>query len=124
MKNFEKADKIILWIVGFSIGIFVLLLSQKSQNELINELTFKISVFALTVVILGLSFRVFSFFTQMRYSAIITSFVSFAEGFSSTPEIPDYREITEKDTAEELIEYLKSDFNEIVKDKCISNGPG
>jgi len=119
-ENFEKADKIIIWIVGFSIGIFVLLLKQKSENELINELTFEISVFSLIVAILGLSFRVFSFFTQMRYSAIITSFVSFAEGFSSTPEIPDYREITEEDTAEDLIEYLKSDFNEEVKEKNVS----
>ena len=40
-QNFERADKIIIWIVGFSIGIFVLLFSSdlKSQNFLtINKL--------------------------------------------------------------------------------------
>src|SRR5690606_454612 len=92
----------------------------KSDNLIINELTFEISVFSLTVVILGLTFRIFSFFTQMRYSAIVTSFISFAEGFSYTPEIPNVREITEKDSAEDIIGYLKSDFDEVVKDKNVS----
>ena len=119
-ENFEKADKIIIWIVGFSIGIFVLIISQKSQNKIINDLTFEISVFALTVVILGLIFRIFSFFTQMRYSTIVTGFVSFAEGFTNSPEILETREITDKDSAEDIIEYLKSDFGEKVEDKNVS----
>ena len=119
-ENFEKADKIIIWIVGFSIGIFVLLLSQKSESKIINDLTFEISIFSLTVVILGLTFRIFSFFTQMRYSTIVTGFVSFAEGFSNSPEILETREITEKDSAEDIIEYLKSDFGEKIKDNNVS----
>jgi hypothetical protein len=119
-ENFEKADKIIIWIVGFSIGIFVLLINQKSENEIINHLTFEISTFSLIVVILGLIFRVFSFFTQMRYSSIITNFISFAEGFSNTPEIPEFREITEKDSVEDIIVYLKSDFDHDVKDENVS----
>ena len=119
-ENFEKADKIIIWIVGFSIGIFVLLLSQKAENPLIIELTNEISIFSLTVVILGLIFRIFSFFTQIKYSTIVTGFVSFAEGFSNSPEIIETREITEKDSAEDLIKYLKLDFGEEVKDKNVS----
>lgn len=119
-ENFEKADKIIIWIVGFSIGIFVLLLNQTSENELIINLSLEISIIALIVVVLGLSFRVVSFFTQIQYAAIVTKFVSFAEGFSGMPEIPEHRDISEKDTAEDLIKYLELDFNIEVEEEDIS----
>ena len=118
--NFERADKIITWIVGFSIGIFVLLLSQGTDNEIINGLSFKISVFALVVVILGLLFRISSFFTQIRYSTIVVGFVSFAETVTNAPEIPEIREIDENESVENLIKYLKSDFGADIKELDLS----
>ena len=114
-ENFEKADKIIIWIVGFSIGIFVLIISQNTNNEFIVNLTFEISVFSLLVVIAGLLFRIFSFFTQMLYTGIVISFATFAESISSSPEIPISREIKTNDSVERIIEFLKDDFNFEVK---------
>jgi hypothetical protein len=119
-ENFEKADKIIIWIVGFSIGIFVLLISQKSKNGIITDLTFEISIYSLIVVILGLLFRICSFFTQIKYSTIIVGFISFAEGFVNTPEILELREIDENESAENLIEFLKNDFDADFKEQDLS----
>ncbi|MGX1930193.1 hypothetical protein [Flagellimonas sp. 2504JD4-2] len=114
-KNFEKADKIIIWIVGFSIGIFVLLISQKTENRLILDLTFEIYVYSLSVVILGLLFRISSFFTQIRYSTIVIELASYSEGLNNTPELNETRKIDENDSAEDVIEYLRLDFNEQVR---------
>lgn len=119
-QNFERADKIIIWIVGFSIGIFVLLFSSdlKSQNFLIiNKLVPPILVTSLLIVIFGLIFRVFSFFTQMIYSKIILGFSSYASSYANAPtdEIPFPREIKDLDNCEDIIYYLKEDFK-IIKE--------
>lgn len=108
--NFEKADRIIIWIVGFSIGIFTLILTRESKHPLINELEFEITIVALITVILGLLFRIFSFFTQIRLNSIVFDFVSFATGYYNASEIPIPRTISEVDSLDNIINFLEEDF--------------
>lgn len=121
MDNFEKADKIIIWIVGFSIGIFALILTRESKNPLINELEFEITIVALATVILGLLFRIFSFFTQMRLNSIVFDFVSFATGYTEAYVIPIPRTILEIDTLDNIIIFLEEDFGIKMKKNDTSN---
>ena len=110
IENFEKADKIIIWIVGFSIGIFMLILTRKSENPIFLEMEFELTIIALITVVLGLLFRIFSFFTQMRLNSIVFDFVSFATGYSKAFKIPIPRKITEVDSLDNIIIFLEKDF--------------
>lgn len=110
IENFEKADKIIIWIVGFSIGIFILILTRKSENTLLVELEFELTIIALITVILGLLFRIFSFFTQVRLNSIVFDFVSFATGYNKASEIPIPKTILEVDSIDNIIIFLEEDF--------------
>jgi uncharacterized membrane protein len=121
MDNFEKADKIIIWIVGFSIGIFALILTRESKNPLINELEFEITIVALATVILGLLFRIFSFFTQMRLNSIVFDFVSYATGYTEAYDIPIPRTILEIDSLDNIIIFLEEDFGIKMKKIDTSN---
>ena len=107
---FEKADKIIIWIVGFAIGVFMLILTRKTENPIFLKLEFELTIVALISVILGLLFRIFSFFTQMRLNSIVFDFVSFATGYSKASEIPIPRIITEVDSLDNIIIFLEEDF--------------
>lgn len=109
-ENFDKADKIIIWIVGFAIGVFILIFSRDLKNPFIEDLALSISIFSLSVVILGLTFRVISFFTQLKLTEIIVDFVSYSEGFANTPELPTPRKIKESDSLEDIVYYFKEDF--------------
>lgn len=110
IENFEKADKIIIWIVGFSIGIFMLIITRKSENPIFLELEFELTIIALITVVLGLFFRIFSFFTQMRLNSIVLDFVAFATGFNKASEIPIPKTITEIDSLDNIIIFLEEDF--------------
>ncbi|MXN89694.1 hypothetical protein GR160_00505 [Flavobacterium sp. Sd200] len=73
--NFERADKIVIWIVGFSIGIFVLLLGKEIDKSLPLPCN-SIIIISLIIIIFGLTYRILSFFTTMLMSKILVSFVS------------------------------------------------
>ncbi|MCG2420521.1 hypothetical protein K8089_15980 [Aequorivita sp. F47161] len=110
IENFEKADKIIIWLVGFSIGIFVLIFTRNTDNLIINQNVFEISIISLVTVILGLLFRIISFFTQMTLSSIVFDLIAYAAGFSEIKKLPTPREIEQNDTINDIIFYLKEDF--------------
>lgn len=114
-RNFERADQIIIWIVGFSIGIFVFLFTKdydaaNPNYKVLLDLSRQITIVSLLVVVLGLIYRIFSFFTQMLLSEIVTEFSGYCDGYSSTPEFPVPREITDSDTIADIIYYFEEDF--------------
>lgn len=88
-QTFERADKIIIWIVGFSIGIFVLLFKSYECETSINNLipTKTIAIISLIVIILGLIFRIVSFYTVMLLNNIISSFSSYTDFIANAPEL-------------------------------------
>ncbi|MEL1248105.1 MULTISPECIES: hypothetical protein [Flavobacterium] len=125
-QSFERADRIIIWIVGFSIGIFVILFTKdydiKNPNyKTITELSNQITIVSLIVVIFGLIFRIFSFFSQMLLTAINMDFAGYADGFSTTLEFPTPRKIKNSDTIEDIIYYFEQDFKIIQEKPDFSN---
>lgn len=112
--NFERADQIITWIVGFSIGIFVLILPKDKIDNLkdIYGTTYQTLNFSLYVIIFGLLYRIFSFITNILNSMILNDLSSFSRGFSANiDEIPIPRNLTGNETTIQIAEYLKEDFN-------------
>jgi hypothetical protein len=112
--NFEKADQIIIWIVGFSIGIFVLILPKDKIDSLkdIYGTTYQTLNFALYVIIFGLLYRIFSFVTNFINSMILNDLSSFSRGFSANiDDIPVPRDLIGDETTIQIAEYLKEDFN-------------
>lgn len=109
-ENFERADKIIIWIVGFAIGVFMLTIIKGNENEILENILFEICLFSIVIVILGLLFRVVSFLTQLRLSNILMVFSSRIAGMTTEFEIPFPREIKESDGILDIIRYLKEDF--------------
>ena len=112
--NFEKADQIIIWIVGFSIGIFVLILPKDKIDSLkdIYGTTYQTLNFALYVIIFGLLYRIFSFVTNFIISMILNDLSSFSRGFSANiDDIPVPRDLIGNETTIQIAEYLKEDFN-------------
>ena len=112
--NFERSDRIITWIVGFSIGIFVLVFPKDLIVGLskIDKFTLSILNFSLFVIIFGLLYRICSFLTQTLNSIILSDISNYFRGLNiNTDEIPFPREISGDETTFQLIQYLKEDFN-------------
>jgi hypothetical protein len=125
-RNFERADQIIIWIVGFSIGIFVFLFTKEydaanPNYKILLDLSKQITIVSLLVVVFGLIYRIFSFFAQMLLSEIVTEFSGYCDGYSSTPEFPVPREIQDSDTIEDIIYYFEEDFKIIEQMPDLNN---
>lgn len=117
---FDKSDDIIKWIVGFFATIIAFLISEikmKNIESLKNsDLEYIILIYSFIIIILGLLFRMFSFLTQITLNNITESYLGQARGaIVDTNNIPEPREITENETVENLIYYLKVDFGKDVE---------
>lgn len=118
--NFERADQIITWIVGFSIGIFVFILSKDEIENLKNISGTRHIVlnFSLYVIIFGLLYRVISFITSYLNTMILNDILSFSKGFTmNLDDLPISRTLTGNETNSELAKYLLEDFSYTVSIK-------
>ena len=125
--TFERADKIIIWLVGFSIGVFVLLLSSDLDKanpnfKLITSLSINIIIISLIVVILGLLFRLCSFFAQNYLNSALMNFSGFTESQVNFPDLPEVHEIKETDSIDDILFYLDLDYG-YKRDKPINLPP-
>lgn len=118
-ETFERADRIIIWIVGFAIGIFVLLMNKDIDGS-IPIPVFEIIAVSLVTIIFGLIYRIFSFFAMMYMTKVYVSFSAHIEIFCNLTDIPSPREIKDSDSLHDIIAYLKYDFN-YVSDTEYSN---
>lgn len=81
-----------------------------------SDLEYIILIYSFIIIILGLLFRMFSFLTQITLNNITESYLGQARGaIVDTNNIPEPREITENETVENLIYYLKVDFGKDVE---------
>lgn len=124
--NFEKADQIITWIVGFSIGILVLIL-PKDNIESLKDLygtTYYLLNLALLVIFFGLLYRIFSFITNLVNSTILNDLSGFTRGFTANlDEIPIARSLSGNETTIQIAQYLKEDFNYVAPYKIEQDDP-
>lgn len=117
---FDKSDDIIKWIVGFFATIIAFLISEikiKNIESLKDsDLEYIVLIYSLIIIILGLLFRMFSFLTQITLNNITESYLGHARGaIIDTNNIPEPRKISDSETVENLIYYLKVDFGKDVE---------
>jgi hypothetical protein len=108
----EQSDKIIVWLVGFSITSIALSISKNTElNSFINNLTNYILICGSLTVIFGVLYRIFLYLAQAFESMILMSFENYIEGYNNPPDVHFGRELSEKDTYDDIVDYIKIDFD-------------
>jgi len=107
----DQSDKIIVWLVGFSIAIIALLLSK--GNLLfplsLNYLTALILIYSFTIVF-GILYRISMYLTQLIENRLFVNFEGYIFNLLNGPKIDMPRKLKETDTYFDIIQYFKEDF--------------
>lgn len=108
----EQSDKIIVWLVGFSITSIALSISKETVlNSFINNLTNYILICGSLTVIFGVLYRIFLYLAQAFEINILIAFEGYIEGYNNPPDVHFGRELSEKDTYDNIVDYIKIDFD-------------
>ncbi len=120
----EQADRIIVWLVGFSIASIALTISNENSLKAIsNDLPALLIIFSCMTVILGILYRIVNYVTQLTENQIMMKFNAGIDVYKNPqdiPLIPPYRNLSGEENCEDLRKYLKEDFN-IEVDKIEDN---
>jgi len=107
----DQSDKIIVWLVGFSIASIALTLEKRdAMNVLIGNFADYIFIFGSITIITGVLYRVFLFIAQSLEINILIAFESYIEGYNNPPNIHIGRSISENDTYDEIVDFIQEDF--------------
>lgn len=119
----EQSDKIITWIVGFSIASIVISLSKtKEINDISNSLSSLIIIFSCLTIIFGVVCRVFLYVAQNLENTVVIKFTGFVDALKNEDKI-DYKipkDKIENKSIEELQKSLRDEFG-IDSDEYYSN---
>lgn len=108
----DQSDKIIVWLVGFSITSIALSISKETElNAFINNLTNYILICGSLTVIFGVLYRIFLYLAQAFEINILIAFEGYIEGYNNPPNVHFGRELSEKDTYDDVVKYIKIDFD-------------
>jgi len=106
----EQSDKIIVWVVGFSIGAIALSISSiEILSEISNNLHFYIILLSSLTVIFGVLYRLFLYISQQLDYQIMLYLGGYLESFRLPQKSP--ASLPDGVTSDEIIEYAKKDFN-------------
>ncbi|HZL09400.1 MAG TPA: hypothetical protein VFC65_05335 [Prolixibacteraceae bacterium] len=110
----EQADRIIVWLVGFSIASIALTISNENTLKAISiDLPILIVKFSCMTVILGILYRIVNYLMQIYGNQIIMNFGASVDVYKNPqdiPSIPPYRQLDGTESCEELRSFLKEDF--------------
>lgn len=108
----DQSDKIIVWLVGFSISSIALSLGKESElNAIINNLPKYIIICGSLTIIFGVLYRIFLYLAQVFEIHIIVAFEGYIEAYNNPPNVHFGRELSEDDTYDDVIKYIKTDFD-------------
>ena len=108
----DQSDKIIVWLVGFSITSIALSISKETElNLFINNLTNYILICGSLTVVFGVLYRIFLYLAQVFEINILTAFGGYIEGYNNPLDMYFGRELSEEDTYDDIVDYLKYDFD-------------
>ena len=111
-KNNETIDKIIVWLVGFSVTIIVaLLLKVPANNPIIEKSGSLIMFFACLTILFGITQRIAMVVINKREIDFIIDFNHFVTGYN-LPENTKYTRVlsVNENSLSDIIDYLKNDF--------------
>src|SRR5690554_3995180 len=107
----EQADKIIVWLVGFSIASIALSISNsKLLIEISDLLPAVIIIFSSLTIIFGVLYRTFIYIAQTLENHMLISFEGYVEGYNNPPDIELPRDINNNESIENLVNFLHEDF--------------
>jgi len=107
----DQADKIIVWLVGFSVTSIALTISNSDKlNFFLDSLSNYVMIFGSLTVILGILYRIFVFVAQSLELRILLEFEVYVEGYNNPPIIHVGREITDDNIYDEIVDFIKEDF--------------
>lgn len=117
---FDRAEQIVLWIVGFSTATIVLLFSN-GKFEITNfqkndTLILMIVKNLLLVCCFGLSFRILSFLTELLLDNISRNLYAALKGFQTFFNIKKNK-FENNENAEEIIKIINYEFDWDLKDR-------
>ena len=111
---FERAEQIVLWIVGFSTATIVLLISTNkfeiANFQKNNTLILMIIKNLLLVCCFGLSFRVLSFLTELLLDHISRNLYAALKGFQTFFNIKKNK-FENNENSEEIIKIINYEFD-------------
>ncbi|SHK60868.1 hypothetical protein [Epilithonimonas mollis] len=111
---FERAEQIVLWIVGFSLAAIVLLITNgKSEIDKIQgteALRVMVIKNFLLICCFGLSFRILSFVTELILENISKSLYGLLKGFHSSLNL-EKNKFNNNEDSEEIIKIINKDFD-------------
>lgn len=112
----EQSDKIIVWLVGFSIASIALSLEKREvMNSIIENFAHYIFIFGSVTIITGILYRVSKYVAQTLEINILLGFESYIEGYNNPPKIHIGRTIIDEDTYDDIVDFIKEDFGAEIK---------
>jgi len=107
----DQADKIIVWLVGFSVTSIALTISHSEElNLFLKNFSNYVLIFGSLTVILGVLYRIFVFIAQSLELRILLEFETYVEGYNNPPIIHVGRDINDSNTYDEIVDFIKTDF--------------
>jgi hypothetical protein len=117
----DQSDKIIVWLAGFSVTAIVLVIGKFDKTIKIHEdFNQVILIFSSLTIVLGLLYRIFLYVTQFLELKILSEFDLLVDILKNPPVLNTHREIKDKDTYDDIIKYIETDFNMKIDRKDIS----
>ncbi len=108
----DQSDKIVVWLVGFSIASITLSIGNKELvNSIIPNISGTILIFSALTSIFGILYRIMLYLYQTFEIQILMNFEGFIEGYNDPPEIHFGRNIADSDNYDDIVDYLKIDFD-------------
>lgn len=117
---FERAEQIVLWIVGFSTATIVLCITNGKfemtnfQNN--NALILMIIKNLLIVCCFGLSFRILSFLTELLLDNISKNLYGYLKGFQNLYNTKKIK-FNNNENSEEIIRVINDEFDWDLKNR-------
>jgi hypothetical protein len=107
----DQADRIIVWLVGFSIATIALIISKVNLiSDLSQNLPFVLIIFCSLTIIFGILYRIFLFIAQFLENHLLLKFEAYV-GSLNWPRMDTPRFLKETEPIEDLIKYFKNDFD-------------
>ena len=117
---FERAEQIVLWIVGFSTATIVLLVTNEkfeiSDFQKNDALILMIIKNLLLVCCFGLAFRIFSFLTELLLDHISKTLYVSLKGFQAFLNFKKNK-FNNNENSEEIIKILNDEFDWDLKNR-------
>jgi hypothetical protein len=108
----QRADKIIVWLVGFSIGAIVLLISKNINiGEGYNISPFILILFCSLTIIFGILYRITAYISEIIGNDLLLSLKAGVIGHENPNTIHFPRNIDENSTLEQIRKFIAEEFN-------------